>query len=220
MMRRPILLLMLACFSMQVCRAQSSGSVSLRTNLLFDAAVIPNVGVEWGMGSRWSMLTNGMFIWLKNDNRHRYWRWAVADVELRRWLVPRNMPLASRRLGIHVGPYAAVYRYDVEFGGEGQRSDFNWGVGGAVGYTWPIGRRWSLDFTLSVGYIDGKYKKYRPEDNGYMWEADYRRRYFGPTKAEVALVWDIGRDSAFGGRRTKVKAPKRWKAPKKGGWGW
>lgn len=133
-MRRPILLLMLACFSMQVCRAQSSGSVSLRTNLLFDAAVIPNVGVEWGMGGRWSMLTNGMFIWLKNDNRHRYWRWAVGDVELRCWLIGSEWLPLERRWGWHVGPYAAVYRYDVEFGGEGQRSDFNWGVGGAVGY--------------------------------------------------------------------------------------
>lgn len=221
MMRRPILLLMLACFSMQVCRAQSSGSVSLRTNLLFDAAVIPNVGVEWGMGGRWSMLTNGMFIWLKNDNRHRYWRWAVGDVELRCWLIGSEWLPLERRLGWHVGPYAAVYRYDVEFGGEGQRSDFNWGVGGAVGYTWPIGRRWSLDFTLSVGYIDGKYKKYRPEDNGYMWEADYRRRYFGPTKAEVALVWDIGRDSGTSSRHAKIKVPKRrWKAGKGGVWGW
>ena len=94
-------------------------------------------------------------------------------------------------------------------------------MGGAVGYTWPIGRRWSLDFTLSVGYIDGKYKKYHPEDDRYIWDADYHRRYFGPTKAEVALVWDIGRDSGSGSRHAKIKVPKRrWKAGKGGGWGW
>ena len=229
-----ILLLLLFCrqgLRAQLPAAEGSG-VSLRTNLLFDAAVIPNVGVEWGVGSRWSMLANGMYIWLKNDSRHRYWRWAVADVEVRRWLVPRNVPSASRRMGVHVGPYAAVYRYDVEFGGEGQRSDFNWGVGLAAGYQYPIGRRWSLDFTLSIGYIDGKYKKYSHGEKGYMWEADYRRRYFGPTKAEVALVWDIGGGSKAASaqpklkqpklKQPKLKQPKQGRAPrlKKGGLGW
>lgn len=217
-MTRYALTLLLACI-MQVCQAQPPGGLSLRTNLLFDAAVIPNVGVEWGMGGCWSMNVDAMYIWLSNNRRHRYWRWAVADAELRRWLVGDKYLTEQRRLGWHVGPYAAVYRYDVEFGGEGQRSDFNWGVGGAVGYTWPIGRRWSLDFTLSVGYIDGKYKKYRPEEGDYLWEADYRRRYFGPTKAEVALVWDIWPAGYSAGR---ASSPKPFRSPsvRKGGYGW
>lgn len=191
MIHRSVLtLLFLACLSLSA-HAQWLGTrtIGVRTNLLFDAAAVPNVGVEWGMGGRWSMLTNGMFIWLSNSDRHRYWRIAAADVEVRRWLSSNFMKV--NREGFHVGPYVAVYRYDIEFGGTGQRSDFNWGTGAAFGYTAPISTRLTLDFTLSVGYIDGKYKKYRPEDKYYMWEADYRRRYFGPTKAEVALVWNI-----------------------------
>lgn len=213
-MRKLAVVAILIFCQWQACHAQyvGTGGVSVRTNLLFDAVVVPNLGLEWGMGGQWSMLVNGDFIWLSNTSKNRYWRIAAADVELRYW-TGSNLMLTGRR-GFHLGPYVAAYRYDLEFGGEGQRSDFNWGVGGALGYTVPIGRRFSLDFTLSFGYIDGEYKKYSPGDEGYVWEADYRRRYFGPTKAEVALVWNIcsgggGYGNGSGGRKLR-----------KGGLGW
>lgn len=191
-MRITVIALLLSCLSL-TGRAQWLGTSSLgiRTNLLFDAVVVPNLGLEWGMGNKWSMLVNGDYIWLSNSPKHRYWRIAAADVELRRWTGNNFMKIF--REGFHFGPYVAAYRYDLEFGGEGQRSDFNWGAGGALGYTVPLGRYFSLDFTLSLGYISGTYKKYYPDEEagGYRWEADFRRNYIGPTKAEVALVWNI-----------------------------
>ncbi|MCM1491593.1 MAG: DUF3575 domain-containing protein, partial [Muribaculum sp.] len=32
-------------------------------------------------------------------------------------------------------------------------------------------------------------------DDHYVWQSTHRRKYFGPTKLEVAFVWLIGRDN-------------------------
>lgn len=62
----------------------------------------------------------------------------------------------------------------------------------SYGYSLPIGRQFNIDFTLGVGYLSGDYMKYQPEDNCYVWESTRKRKWFGPTKAEVSLVWYIG----------------------------
>ena len=103
------------------------------------------------------------------------------------------------RKGLHAGAYVAAYRYDLEFGGEGQMGDFNWGFGATLGYAVPLARKLSLDFNLGVGYIGGPYKKYVPIDDCYVWQSDRWRWYFGPTKAEITLVWHIELQGRGGG---------------------
>lgn len=176
--------------------AGHEAKVHLRTNLLHDAVLLPSVGVEFAVGSRWTMAVSGTFNWLGDDSRHRYWRIGVADVELRRWL---GSSLDAWRLkGHHVGVYVTACRYDIEFGGKGWMGDLNYGGGVSYGYAVPIGRRWSLDLTVGVGYLGGKYKEYEPsrdEWNHYVWQADKTLRWVGPTKAEITLVWHLGGSS-------------------------
>ena len=66
-----------------------------------------------------------------------------------------------------------------------------------------MGRRINLDFAIGIGYIDGTYHEYLPIDGCYVWQCTKQRRWFGPTKAEVSLVWRIGRGTDFrkGGKR-------------------
>jgi len=165
------------------------GMIHLRTNLLYDALLLPSIGVETGFGQRWSAVFNVSFNWLKDDNRHRYWRILTTDAEVRLWLT-RDVD-AFRKQGFHVGAYGALYRYDLEFGGKGNMGDLHWGGGLAAGYALPIGRNLTLDLSVAAGYIGGDYKEYEPENSYYVWLADCRRNYFGPTKAEVTLVWHI-----------------------------
>jgi len=47
----------------------------------------------------------------------------------------------------------------------------------------------NLDFTIGMGYLTGEYHEYLPMDDCYVWQATKNRRWFGPTKAEVSLVW-------------------------------
>ncbi len=60
------------------------------------------------------------------------------------------------------------------------------------GYSLPVGRRLSIDFAAGVGYMGGKYHEYLTADGCAVWQKTSRRRWFGPTKAEVSLVWTLG----------------------------
>ena len=172
--------------------------IHLSTNMLYDAALVPNVGVEYTFGQRWSAKVNAMFAWWSDDSRHRYWRVAGGSVELRRWLGSKVNAFLLR--GHHVGAYMGAYRYDFELGGTGNMADFNYSVGVSYGYSMPIARKLSLDLGVSVGYIGGNYTKYDHDDGCYVWLADMRRNYVGVTRAEASLVWhiELGRK---GGRR-------------------
>ena len=68
----------------------------------------------------------------------------------------------------------------------------NWMAGIEYGYSLPIARRLNLDFTLGLGYLEGKLIEYVPEDNHYVWQKTKKLHWFGPTKAEISLVWLIG----------------------------
>ena len=163
--------------------------MAVKTNLLYDAVVVPNLGLEFYLGRGWSIAGNWMYTWLKNDNRYRYHRVYGGDLEVRRWLSYGRKPLT----GHHMGIYGLLLTYDLEWGGKGYLGD-RWSYGGGIsyGYSAPIGRRLNLDFTLGIGYLDGEYYEYVPQEGHYVWKATKKRRWFGPTKAEVSLVWLIG----------------------------
>jgi hypothetical protein len=98
------------------------------------------------------------------------------------------------RRGHHVVVYGAVYRYDFYFDNKGDQADLNWGGGLSYGYALGLSSHFSLDFSLAVGYVGGKYRTYEHIDDEYqhdVWTADKVRRYVGPTKAEVSLIWHL-----------------------------
>ena len=168
--------------------------MSLKTNMLYDAAAIPNVGVEFALGRHFSIMANWGYSWWSSNASHHFWRYYGGDAGLRYWFPSKrfNKPLT----GHHLGLYGQMFTYDFELGGKGQQSNFwNYGGGLEYGFALPIGRRLNIDFTIGLGYITGEYYKYRPFDGHYVWESTNRRHWFGPTKAEISLVWLIGCDN-------------------------
>lgn len=165
--------------------------VAVKTNLLYDAGLLPNVGVEVPLGRGWSVGAEWMYAWWGGRARHRYWRTYGGDLEVRRYFGRR----ASERLlsGHHLGLYGQMTTYDFRLRGKGYLNDrWSWGAGIEYGYSLPIGRRLNLDFGLGIGYLGGEYETYRPMDGHYVWQQTESLRWFGPTKAEVSLVWLIG----------------------------
>lgn len=166
--------------------------LAVKSNLLYDAAVLPNIGVEAYLGKQWTVLGDWFYTWFKNDNTHRYWQGYGGYLGLRKYFgaKAKEHPFT----GHHAGLYGLMLTHDVEWGGRGYQMP-HWGFGGGLeyGYSAPIARRLNLDFSIGVGFQDGKYYKYDPVDNHYVWRSTHHRHWFGPTKAEVSLVWLIGR---------------------------
>lgn len=167
--------------------------LAVRTNMLFDAALIPNIGVEVYLGRNWSLAGMWNYSWWKNDNVHWYEQTYGGYFEARRYFGPQAD--LKPHSGHHLSAYFQMMTYDMETGNRGYQAPHKWTYGGGVnyGYTIPIGKRLNLDFALGVGYLGGKYYEYIPIDNCYVWQATKLRRYFGPTTAEISLVWLIGR---------------------------
>lgn len=176
--------------------------MSLKTNMLYDILAIPNIGAEVYVGKNWSISADWMYGWWSNNSRHHYWRLYGGDIALRRWFgsASRRKPLT----GHHVGVYCGAVTYDFEWGGKGYMGGVPGGTlwdrcqyiaGVEYGYSLPIGSRLNIDFTIGVGYRGGKYLEYEPHDNFYLWQSTHRVNWIGPTKAEISLVWLIGRDN-------------------------
>ena len=178
--------------------------MGIKTNMLYDLGAIPNTGAEFYLGAKFSIVGNWQYSWWKSDKKSWYWRTYGGDVALRYWMgkASRNKPLT----GHHLGLYGQMITYDFEVGGRGYIADsgfgkdksedaslgWNWAAGLEYGYSLPIARRLNIDFTLGVGYHWGTFKEYLPIDGHYVWQATKRRKYIGPTKCEISLVWLIG----------------------------
>lgn len=173
--------------------------MAVKSNILYDILAVPNVGVEFYLGRNWSVSGNWAYGWWDSNSRHRYWRYYGGGIAVRRWFgkAADGKPLT----GHHLGLYGQIFTYDFEWGGKGYmggkpgRSLWespNYAVGIEYGYSLPVARRLNIDFAVGMGYWGGKYYKYIPLDGHYVWQATRNRRWFGPAKAEISLVWLIG----------------------------
>ena len=189
--------------------------LALKTNMLYDVCLIPNIGAEFNLGKRWTITFDWFYTWFSADNRHRYWQGYGGYLGVRKYFGSsksnqNTLPHREGRggssfpRGHHLGLYALGLTYDVEWGGKGyQAAHFGFGVGLEYGYSMRIGRRLNLDLSIGVGFQDGEYKEYVPSHdhwNHYIWLSTHKRHWWGPTKAEVSLVWVIGGNKK-GGRQ-------------------
>lgn len=176
--------------------------MSIKTNMLYDALLLPNIGAEFYVGRNISVTADWMYGWWDRDRTHYYWRAYGGDIGARWWFGEKahEKPLTGHHLGI----FAGVITYDFELGKGGimgglphktlwDRCNFISGI--EYGYSLPVSRRLNIDFSLALGYLGGKYLKYEPKYGFYIWQSTHRLHWFGPTKAEISLVWLIGCDN-------------------------
>ena len=165
--------------------------MALKTNLLYDAAFVPNVGVEFGVGDGWSLGGTWVCAWWRNDSKAQYWRIYGGELDIRKYF-GRKAALKPLQ-GHHVGLYIQAATYDFETGKRGNLCDFAYGLGFEYGYSLPLAKRLNIDFGIGLGYSGGNYKNYDPDAGCYVYKETKQRHWFGPTRAEVSLVWLLGR---------------------------
>ncbi len=180
----------------------SASYFALKSNLLYDALLVPNLSLEASISGGWTLGAGGMFAWWSKDAKHRYWRIYGGDLEIRKYFgtLSKSKPLQGHHLGI----YGDFLTYDFEFGAKGYQSKATYAAGIRYGYSHPIGKRLNLDFALGIGYLHSNYKTYVPRDGCYVYQETKKQKWLGPTQAEISLVWLLGK-----GNTNKKKGGKK-----------
>lgn len=174
--------------------------LAVKTNLLYDAALIPNVSAEFYLKDNWTIGAGWMYAWWKNDSHNRYWRIYGGEIDVRKYM---GRAAAGRPFtGHHVGAYLQYLTYDFELGGRGyiggKPGGTLWdkagkGAGIAYGYSLPIGNRLNMDFGIGAGVFWGTCYEYKPSGDGYIWDRTRNFCWIGPTRLEVTLAWIVGK---------------------------
>ena len=166
--------------------------IAMKTNLLFDAALAPNIEVErwFGKNNRFSVMAEVWFPWYVWKSNSRAYEVLTVGLEGRYWLTHSKKHPERPLTGWFVGAYVAGGKYDIEWKSEGDQGEFT-SLGLSVGYTWRIGRNLNLEASAAGGWVAGPYRHYegRFHDKHLIWQRNEHLSYFGPTKLKLSLVW-------------------------------
>lgn len=166
--------------------------MAFKINMLYGAATLtPNFGVEFGLGQRTTLdIAGGYNPWNLNgkvgDNK-KLVHWLVQP-EFRYWF-------CERFNGQFIGAHALVSHYNVSghkvpmmFDKQYRYQGMAYGAGVSYGYHLVLSRKFGLEFTAGVGVIAMNYDKYDC-DKCAQKIGNFRKTYFGPTKAGITLVY-------------------------------
>ncbi len=175
--------------------AAHSQDAALKTNVISDALLSPNLGIEVGLAPKWTLDVSGQVNGWTLSHGRRWKHWAVQP-EARYWFCDR---FSGHFLGIHAhGGQYNIGGFDgkLNFLGTDARKlrDSRYqgwfvGAGIAYGYAWILGRHWNLEAEIGVGYSYTRYDRFRCVGCGRKTESDREHHYVGPTKAAVTRVY-------------------------------
>lgn len=169
-------------------------TTAIYTNMLYDALLVPNIGIKFAIADRLTVGADWMYAWW-NDSRHHYYRIYGGDLDVK-WRIGAlrpNNPFA----GHHIGLYASLTYFDLQRGIDYKgvmSAKYNYAAGISYTYSLPIARHFNIDFSIGLGYMWGKIKRHTPIDDHDVWLSTERRSWLGPTRAGISLVWVFGKD--------------------------
>lgn len=174
--------------------------IAVKTNLLYDAALLPNITAEWYMGNKWSLALEANWSWWTFDSplaNRWYHQVQTAGIELRRWF-KSPAPLQGHALGAYsmIGDYN-LRLFVKDKNTMGYSGDLSWSAGLSYAYSLPVARRINIELGVAFGYMGGRYYKYNycTDHDHWAQRGVYNRSYFGPTRLGVSLVWLVGSGS-------------------------
>ena len=167
----------------------------IKSNLLYDAVLMPSLEVEYRFSEHFSAAVEGNMACWHNNGKHRYYQLATILPELRYWFRPQGV-----RRGHYVGLFGGGGWYDLENGDTGYKGEGGM-VGASYGYMFPVGKYFAFEVGIGLGFMTTEYEEYLPIDGHYVYQQTKCFNYFGPLKLKFAFVWNIGRWTEKGGRK-------------------
>lgn len=181
----------------------ASAQFAVKTNLLYDATLTPNLGVELGLSKKMSaQVYYGYNSWApkpwSKEDGSKVHHWVVMP-ELRWW---QCTTFNGWFYGVHLmgGEFnAANVNLPIPgafFGGENLQKmvkDYRCegkylGGGLTVGYQWILSRHWNLEAEAGVGYDHVWYKQFPCSECGTKI-SDAQTNYVGLTKLGLAIMY-------------------------------
>lgn len=170
------------------CQAQS---VSIRNNLLYDATLTPNLGLEIGIDSLWSVgVDAGLRPWPTSDNTTRKYKHFLIAPEVRRWLkqTDKGHFFGANILYTHfnVGSIKMPFGLYPSVRHKRKQGDAI-AIGPSYGYSWRLASHWRIE--AEAGF-----------DVGYSWANVYECGHCGTktgTDNGVFLMPRVGVNAVY-----------------------
>lgn len=170
--------------------------LAVKTNLLFDLALMPNIEVEVPIRNRWSLNAELMFPWWLFSGDKYCLQILMGGLEGRYWLGSRHSRENREVLTGHfLGLYAGGGKYDLQWDRNGYQGEFFIAAGISYGYAHKIARNLRLEYNIGIGLLRTDYRHYHARDNyqTLLWQENGKYTWLGPTKAKISLVWLLNR---------------------------
>lgn len=170
---------------------------AIKSNALYLAAGVTNIGGEYAFHHHWSVDLPLVYSPYTLARTYRM-RFLYIQPEARYWL---DRPMKGHFFGVHL--HAGVFNVSLDNKNRYQSEKGFHGAGISYGYAMPLSRRWSMEFTVGVGYAFTKYCTYYNVPNGLRYEKDRPYNYWGLTKLGLNFVYRFG--DKCGKTRKEVK---------------
>lgn len=165
--------------------------LAVRTNVLYDAFLLPTLGVEWRVNRDLGVKLDGSLSWWGGEHGRVQKMWLV-NPEVRWYLLDKKRFYVGAS-----GSYGEYNLYKYMLGGivskdTGYQGKL-WNAGLTVGYQLYLSRDFSIDFNLGLGYTRSEYDSFGMTDGVRVYkERNKNKHFWGPTQAGISLVWTIG----------------------------
>ncbi|MDE6190717.1 MAG: DUF3575 domain-containing protein [Muribaculum sp.] len=170
-------------------------NVAVKTNILYDALLNVNAGVEVGLAPRWTAEISADYnSWtLSHDRKWKHW---FLQPEVRYWFCER---FSGHFVGAHLigGQYNVgglkngINFLGTDFSKLSDRRYQGWfaGAGIAYGYSWILDLHWNVEAEIGLGWTYSRSDVYPCATCGTKLAEGKPHNYVGPTKAAINLIY-------------------------------
>ena len=175
------------------CANLHGQTIAIKSNLLSDALISPNLGAEFALSPGWTLDVSAHYQPFAPDDSKRWKHWMLRS-EVRHWLCSS---FAGHFWGAHLlGGRFNVGDVRLPFnllkGTRNNRYEgWTLGAGISYGYHWVLAPHWGVEASLGLGAAYVRYDRYRCGHCGEKLGRAGSKSYFGPTQAAVSLVYII-----------------------------
>lgn len=156
------------------------GSLSLRTNVVPWAMLMPNIGVEYKASDHIGLIAEGGWTHWSLNTPNKYWRmWNIA---------PQARYYFAEAKYNYIGVQYTMGEYNLT----GRQGKYM-GGGLTLGHQFYAGKNLMVDLGLSLGYLHlyDKEKYQRIDGHDYRDGRKTANGYWGPTGLSMTFVWKI-----------------------------